>query len=122
MAPDGADPVRRARVAELLAQVRDAHVERAVEPVVLALVELQVERFARLDLAGATREEEQQVELVARERDVVAADGDGARGGIDRQLAEAQDPRLDSARPRGLRRSSAWMRATSTRGSTGLTT
>ena len=68
VAPHGADAVRRAGVAELLAQVRDAHVERAVETVVLALVQLQVQRLARLDLAGAAREEKQQVELVARER------------------------------------------------------
>ena len=79
MAPHRADAVRRARVAELLAQVRDAHVERAVEPVVLALVQLQVQRLARLDLAGAARKEEQQIELVARQRNLSAADRYGAR-------------------------------------------
>ena len=66
MAPHGADLVGRAIVAELLAQMRHSHVERTVETVVLTLVELQVQRFTRLNLVRAHGEEVQQVEFVAR--------------------------------------------------------
>src|SRR5262245_18455241 len=90
MTPDGLDALRFAGVAQLLAQVRDAHVERAIHSVVVAAIELLIELLPRLDLAGMSRKVEQKIVLVARESDFAVTDPHRAGRRVDEQAAELQ--------------------------------
>ena len=70
LSPDRLDALRAVGiVAELLAQMRDTDVEHPIEAIVLAPVELLEQRSARLNLRRHAREVDEQVELIARQRD-----------------------------------------------------
>ena len=69
MSPHRADAFGVAGVAELAAQVGDAHVEGAIDAVVIAAIQSLIQRVAGLNLIGVRGEEDEQVELVARQRD-----------------------------------------------------
>ena len=111
---------RRLRVVlDRRADARDVDVDRAVEGLQRIALERVHDLVAREHAPGALRQHDEQVELVAGQLAGLAVDARGARAEVDLQAAEAQH--LARRRPAaGARRSSALMRASSSRGSKGL--
>jgi hypothetical protein len=78
--------------------MRDPYVERAIDAVVLPPIKLQVQRFTGLDLTRPRSEEVQQIELVARQRDLLSVQLHGAGRRVDREPTELQLPLLHARR------------------------
>src|SRR4051794_18803229 len=90
-APDGLDVARLLGLAlDLRTQAADVNRDRRRVAVEREAPHLLHELIAREDLAGVAREEEQEIELALRERDLLAGDQHAASGGIDVELTDAQ--------------------------------
>ena len=112
-------------IAKAAAQARDARIHSAVQPVELDTAQLLEDVVAAEHGARGARQDQQQVELGRLQVDRLAAPGDGAIGRRDGELTK--DERVVVGRGRfdmvgKARRSSARARATSRRGSMGLST
>jgi hypothetical protein len=90
-APDGEDVARLRGVAlDLLAQAADVDGHGRGVAVEFVAPDVVEELRAGEDLMGMPREKPEQVELLGGERDVLAVEGDGAGGLVQRSVVERQ--------------------------------
>src|SRR5581483_7074533 len=91
LAPDRLDALRSLRFAPQFApQPRDAYVQHAIDPVILAPVEMAKQSLSRLNLTRVRGEMCEQVELTAAQGNGDAVQADRVGGGIDDEPTEAQ--------------------------------
>ena len=122
---DAADRHDQRRVAELLAQRRDVHVEGLGRSPPVLVPHLFDDPLAAHDRARALGEPGEQVELLAAERDLAPVDVDPPGTVVDRRRRNLLHLAIGVGRagePGVERRSTAPMRATSSRKPNGFTT